>query len=206
MFRIASSITTRSKVWVSDDNIALPAYQHAGDNSEYKGYIPWRVLDDKNYRMQSSDNKYQSLNTAKTMKFDIAWLKLKTSGRKPTPCFTLSCCYFVSDSSSSCNARSQLTPKIRSSLHLLRRKSLRNWMSIAAQMVRFHWKKWHESSTWEREIVPDIIMEPIIFLADMSMVVVTHKCGRVHVLIFEKKKCKEYVPIVFLAHNITKQD
>ena len=72
MFRIASSITTRTKVWVSDDNIARPAYQHAGDNSEYKGYIPWRVLDDKNYRMQSSDNKFQSLNTSKTMKFDIA--------------------------------------------------------------------------------------------------------------------------------------
>ena len=71
MFRIASSITTRSKVWVSDDNIALPAYQHAGDNSEYKGYIPRRVLDDKNYRMQSSDNKFQSLNTAKTIKFRI---------------------------------------------------------------------------------------------------------------------------------------
>ena len=72
MFRIASSITTRSKVWISDDNIALPAYQHAGDNSEYKGYIPRRVLNDKNYRMQSSDNKFQSWNTEETMKFDIA--------------------------------------------------------------------------------------------------------------------------------------
>ena len=96
-----------------------------------------------------------------------------------------SCCYFSSDSSSSCFAQSQLTQKSRSSLHLLRRKSLRNWMSIAAQMVRFHWKKWHESSTWEREIVPDIIMELITFLVDISMVVVTHKCARVHVLIFK---------------------
>ena len=71
MFRIASSITTRTTVWVSDDNIALPAYQHAGDNSEYKGYIPRKVLKKKNYKMKSSDNKYQSWNTVKTIKFDI---------------------------------------------------------------------------------------------------------------------------------------
>ena len=71
MFRIASSITTRTKVWVSDDNIALPAYQHAGNNSEYKGYIPRRVLKNKNYKMQTSDNKYQSWNSIEEIKSTI---------------------------------------------------------------------------------------------------------------------------------------
>ena len=47
MFRIASSITTRTTVWVSDDNIALPAYQHAGNNSEYKGFIPRESIEEQ---------------------------------------------------------------------------------------------------------------------------------------------------------------
>ena len=71
MFRIASSITTRTTVWVSDDNIALPAYQHAGANSEYKGYIPRKVLKNKNYKMRSSDNKYQSWNSVEEIKSTI---------------------------------------------------------------------------------------------------------------------------------------
>lgn len=78
MFRIASSITTRTKVWVSDDNVAMPAYQHAGANSEYKGFIPQKVLKNENYEMQSYDNKYQSANSVEALKFNIQWSKLKT--------------------------------------------------------------------------------------------------------------------------------
>ena len=71
MFRIASSITTRTKVWVSDDNVAMPAYQLAGVNSEYKGFIPQKVLKNENYKMQSYDNKYQSANSVEAFKFNI---------------------------------------------------------------------------------------------------------------------------------------
>jgi len=39
MFRIASSLTTRRTLWVSSDNVALPAYLHAGANSSYKGSL-----------------------------------------------------------------------------------------------------------------------------------------------------------------------
>jgi len=40
MFRIASSITTRRTLWVCSDNVAVPAYIHAGACSSYKGSDP----------------------------------------------------------------------------------------------------------------------------------------------------------------------
>ena len=37
MFRIASSLSTRRTVWISENNEALPSYLHAGKFSSYKG-------------------------------------------------------------------------------------------------------------------------------------------------------------------------
>tara|TARA_B100000497_G_scaffold15209_1_gene17581 strand:+ start:221 stop:400 length:180 start_codon:yes stop_codon:yes gene_type:complete len=57
MYRIASSITTRCTLWVAEgQTIGLPAYEHAGNNSKYKGHV-------------GSKNRYWNNSEAKNISF-----------------------------------------------------------------------------------------------------------------------------------------